>query len=133
MSMKHDHFGDILKHLRKDSGFKTQKQLSESSGISQTTLSRIEAGIQKPMPDTLKMLAKYLQTSTYEQLMEKAGYFEKKLSYEDTIIEDKSTLINERTHEPYTLAAHHDGEDWTEEELEEIERFKQFVKSKRKQ
>jgi transcriptional regulator with XRE-family HTH domain len=31
-----------------------------------------------------------------------------------------------------TVAAHHDGEDWTEEELEEIERFKEFVRSKRK-
>jgi len=32
-----------------------------------------------------------------------------------------------------TIAAHHDGEEWTEEELEEIERFKEFVKAKRKQ
>lgn len=32
-----------------------------------------------------------------------------------------------------TIAAHHDGEDWTEEELEEIERFKEFIKLKRKQ
>lgn len=30
-----------------------------------------------------------------------------------------------------TIAAHHEGEDWTEEELEEIERFKEFVKMKR--
>lgn len=31
-----------------------------------------------------------------------------------------------------TIAAHHEGEDWTDEELEEIERFKEFVRSKRK-
>lgn len=30
-----------------------------------------------------------------------------------------------------TIAAHHDGEEWTEEELEEIERFKEFVRMKR--
>ncbi len=30
-----------------------------------------------------------------------------------------------------TIAAHHDGEDWTEEELEEIERFKAYILSKR--
>ncbi|WP_312116594.1 helix-turn-helix domain-containing protein [Brevibacillus reuszeri] len=35
--------------------------------------------------------------------------------------------------EVQTIAAHHDGEDWTEEELAEIERFKEFVKLKRKQ
>ncbi|MEC1020166.1 helix-turn-helix domain-containing protein [Bacillus paralicheniformis] len=32
-----------------------------------------------------------------------------------------------------TLAAHHDGEEWTEEELKEIEQFKEFVRLKRKQ
>jgi hypothetical protein len=31
-----------------------------------------------------------------------------------------------------TLAAHHDGEEWTEEELQEIEKFKEFVRMKRK-
>lgn len=30
-----------------------------------------------------------------------------------------------------TIAAHHDGEEWTEEELEEIRRFKEFVRAKR--
>ena len=30
-----------------------------------------------------------------------------------------------------TIAAHHDSEDWTEEELNEIEEFKKFVLSKR--
>lgn len=30
-----------------------------------------------------------------------------------------------------TLAAHHDGEEWTDEELKEIERFKEFVRQKR--
>ncbi|MBP3037948.1 helix-turn-helix domain-containing protein [Bacillaceae bacterium Marseille-Q3522] len=34
---------------------------------------------------------------------------------------------------PETIAAHHDGEEWTDEELQEIERFKEFIKSKRKQ
>lgn len=32
-----------------------------------------------------------------------------------------------------TIAAHHDGDDWTEEELDEIERFKEFVRLKRQQ
>lgn len=31
-----------------------------------------------------------------------------------------------------TIAAHHDDEEWTKEEIEEIEAFKEFVKSKRK-
>ena len=31
----------------------------------------------------------------------------------------------------YTLAAHFDGDEYTEEELDEIRQFAQFVKSKR--
>ncbi|WP_431811963.1 helix-turn-helix domain-containing protein [Lysinibacillus sp. FW12] len=30
-----------------------------------------------------------------------------------------------------TFAAHHDGDEWTEEEIEEIEEFKRFVAMKR--
>lgn len=33
--------------------------------------------------------------------------------------------------QPNTIAAHHDAEDWTEEELAEIEEFKKYVRSKR--
>lgn len=33
--------------------------------------------------------------------------------------------------EPSTLAAHHDGDEWSEEELQEIERFKEFIRLKR--
>lgn len=32
-----------------------------------------------------------------------------------------------------TIAAHHDGEEWTEEELESIEEFKEFVRIRREQ
>jgi hypothetical protein len=30
-----------------------------------------------------------------------------------------------------TIAAHHEGEDWTEEELEDIKKFKEFLKARR--
>lgn len=32
-----------------------------------------------------------------------------------------------------TIAAHHDGDEFTEEELDDIEKFKEFVKMKREQ
>jgi hypothetical protein len=35
-------------------------------------------------------------------------------------------------YQPHTIAAHHNGDEWSEEELEELERFKEFVRSKRK-
>lgn len=68
--------GELIKMLRVKDGYKTQKQLSDASGISQTTLSRIEAGVQKPQPDTLLQLSKYLHSVTYGELMEKSGYLD---------------------------------------------------------
>lgn len=35
-------------------------------------------------------------------------------------------------YEPTTIAAHHDADEWTDDELQEIEQFKKYVKSKRK-
>ena len=69
-------FGQFLSELRVRYGFKTQKQLAEAAGISQATLSRIEAGTQKPNPETLMALAQQLRPVTYGELMEKAGYLQ---------------------------------------------------------
>lgn len=136
--MSAENFGDFLKDLRVRCGFKTQKQLAGASGVSQTTLSRIEGGSQRPQPETLRALAPHLKPYTYGQLMEQAGYFEG-LPVEDVDFvkdlfnESEQLEINKPTlkKDTSTIAAHHDGEEWTEEELEEIERFKQFVKMKR--
>ncbi|GEC92133.1 helix-turn-helix domain-containing protein [Brevibacillus brevis] len=46
---------------------------------------------------------------------------------------EPSNTEESSSYEPETIAAHHDGDEWTEEELAEIELFKQFVKTKRKQ
>jgi hypothetical protein len=50
----------------------------------------------------------------------------------ESLLEDLNQKYN-KSEEIQTIAAHHDGEDWTEEELEEIERFKEFVRMKRQQ
>jgi transcriptional regulator with XRE-family HTH domain len=43
-------------------------------------------------------------------------------------------LLGRTEHEEIkTIAAHHDGEEWTDDERAEIERFKEFVRLKRKQ
>lgn len=70
------HFGDYLKRVRISEGYATQKKLSNASGISQTTLSRIEAGTQKPAPETLRGLSKCFNAVNYGELMEKAGYLD---------------------------------------------------------
>lgn len=91
--------------IRKNELKITTEELSEKSGVPIGTLNKILAGqTTDPKFETLKALCKALEI---------------KLSDLDD-------------YEPETIAAHHDGEDWTEDELNEIEEFKKYVKSKRK-
>ena len=89
-----------------------KNQLSKESGVPYTTID----GFYKKGTDNIKL-------STLKKL---AAYFGCSLDYlaDDNVTED-SLRIN-------TLAAHHDGNEWTDEELAEIEEFKKFILSKRK-
>lgn len=89
----------------------TQDELAEIAGVTNKAVSTWELGIKEPRMGTIEKIAKH---------------FGLKMS---NIIEDGGMEL----HEVETIAAHHDGEDWTEEELAEIERFKQFIRSKRNQ
>jgi len=66
-------FGVFLGKARERSGYKSQRALAIRAGISPATLSRIEAGAQKPTPETLKSISRFLRDVTYEELLEKAG------------------------------------------------------------
>lgn len=66
-------FGDYFRRLRRSKGFKSQKILAEKSGVSQATISRIEDGTQKPLPETLLLLADALNSSAIELLV-RSGY-----------------------------------------------------------
>ncbi|MBU8567601.1 helix-turn-helix transcriptional regulator [Virgibacillus pantothenticus] len=68
--------GKFIAEHRKESGFKSQRQLAEKSGISAATISRIESNTQRPNPETLKTLSRYLKTTSYQELMIIAGYWE---------------------------------------------------------
>jgi phosphopantothenate synthetase len=46
-------------------------------------------------------------------------------------VEELEKMASDEQYKSETIAAHHDGEKWSEEELEEIERFKAFVRMKR--
>lgn len=97
-----------LDKLMKDRNI-NKSQLSKESGVPYTTID----GFYKKGTDNIKL-------STLKKL---SSYFGCSLDYlaDDDISED---AIN-------TIAAHHEGEDWTDEELTEIEEFKKFVLSKR--
>ncbi|WZL82647.1 helix-turn-helix transcriptional regulator [Vallitaleaceae bacterium 9-2] len=102
--------GDRIKELRLRNDW-TQEALGEKIGLKKAAVNKYELGIVENIKrQTLLDLAEVLGT-TPNYLM----------GWED-----------EPNGDIQTIAAHHDDEEWTEEELEEIEAFKEFVKSKRK-
>lgn len=72
-------FGDFFRRLRRAKGFKSQKSLAESSGVSQTTISRIEDGTQIPTYDTLDLLSYPLRVFTSDLLFLSGQWKEKDL------------------------------------------------------
>lgn len=97
-----------------DKNWPNKKAFAENINIPYTTLrSMLARGIGNATVDNVLKVCKGLGITT-EQLEKMAnGKAEK----------DNNDIT--------TIAAHHDGEDWTEEELEEIERFKEFIRTKR--
>ena len=99
-----DNFNENLKIAREKRGL-SQKEVAEGIGVAKSTYSLYESGNREPNVQTIKKIADILNTSADELLG-----------------------INE---EPQTIAAHFDGDEYTEEELNEIRQFANFVKSKR--
>lgn len=99
-----ENFNENLKEARLKSGL-SQKDLSENIDVAKSTYSLYESGKREPNVDTIKKIASALNVSA------------------DTLLG-----IDE---EPTTLAAHFDGDEYTEEELDEIKQFAEFVKGKR--
>ncbi len=104
---------DIMSRMKKrreelDMSYQT---LSDKVGISKSTLQRYETGYIKNMPvDKLEDIANALRVSP--------AYL---MGWTDEVVD-----------QPITLAAHFDGDEYTEDELDEIRQFAEFVKNKRK-
>ena len=97
---------DIMKRMREELNMSYQT-LSEKVGISKSPLQRYETGYIKNMPvDKLEEIADALNISP-------------------------AYLMGWEDHTPTTLAAHFDGDEYTEDELDQIRQFAEFVKGKR--
>ncbi|MBB6675962.1 helix-turn-helix domain-containing protein [Cohnella lubricantis] len=70
-------YGAFIKHHRLASGYKSQRRLADATGISAATISRMEDGLNRPTPETLKELSKVLDTTSYTELMVVCGYWDK--------------------------------------------------------
>lgn len=100
-----DYFNENLKDARLKKNL-SQKEVAEKIGVAKSTYSLYESGNREPNVDTIKKIADVLDVSA-----------DKLLGLEtDTI----------------TLAAHFDGDEYTEDELNEIRQFAAFVKSRKK-
>lgn len=100
-------FGERLKKVRIDRGLR-QEDIGAIVHVGKSTVSQWENNIHVPDIETIVKIANYLNV-TSDYLLGRTNV--------RTPIE--------------TIAAHHEGEEWTEEELEEIERFKEFVRMNR--
>lgn len=104
-------FGQRMRELRKSKGI-TLEVLSEALDTTKATLSRYENDKRVPDINIAKGIADYLGVTTDYLLC--------------------------RTDDPngeeeiVTIAAHHDGDEFTEEEKEMIEKFKDMVREMKK-
>lgn len=102
-----NHFNLNLRSAREKKGL-SQKEVAEAVGVAKSTYSLYESGNREPNVQTIKKIASVLNTSADELLG-----------------------INTPSHTP-VLAAHFEGDQYTEEELEEIRQFAEFVKNRNK-
>lgn len=101
-------FSKRIKELRKEFNL-SQSELAKRYNIDRTTVGKWENDVSVPDIEILSDLATLFDV-TVDYLIGKT---------------------NVRYHHE-TIAAHHENDEWTEEELKSIEDFKEYIRSKRK-
>ncbi len=97
-------FNENLKKARLKRNL-SQKEVADSIGVAKSTYSLYESGNREPNVDNIKKIADVLNVSS------------------DTLLGLDFEL--------QTLAAHFDGDTYTKDELDEIKKFADFVKSRK--
>lgn len=116
-------FSERLRELRTQYDY-SQQDLADKMGATKQMISQYERGVRKPDLDTLTALCDVFNVSS-DYLMGKSDVTVRLLNTEDL------KRLNSTQIAPTTIAAHFEGDDFTDEEWREIERFKMFIKSKR--
>lgn len=133
--------GEKIKEFRKKRGL-TQKQLGNLCGMADSAIRRYENGRANPKIETLRKIADALEVNVTELLNDGAivGSIITDNILQHNAIKDVASC-NETVKSRYnkyleknvnTIAAHFDGEEFTDEEMKQIIKFAEFVKSKRK-
>ena len=114
--------GENIRRIRKEKGL-TQKALGEKCGMYESQIRAYELGKANPKIETINKIAFALDVPINALVDDGV------LSLTNSMLELYGNDNNIK--EVNTLAAHFEGEEFTDEELEEIKSFIEFVKSKR--
>lgn len=117
-------FQEKLRELRQRNGL-SQKKLADAIGVAQSSINYWEKGQRTPSTEVAQKLADYFQISVDELLDYE---YQGKIYMPDGSVKD---FYSPKSNDMHTLAAHFDRDEYTEEELEEIRQFAEFVRSKR--
>lgn len=111
-----------IKEIRSKKGLSTY-QLSNLTGISQSAISKLENDKRKIDVETLQKIADALEVPIDEFFKD-----------EDMDINEPLHNINKiaKENKIETLAAHFEGENFTQDDLEDIEEFIKFVVARKK-
>lgn len=144
---KEVNIGEFIAKHRKESGFRSQRELAYKTGISSATISRIEKNIQKPNPETLKELAPHLRSTSLVELMVVCGYWDDEdllepINFEDKIKETPASYaVNEKEFlrdlelsdkqlmQQFNLQL--DGKELTEDEAKNLISYLRFLRSEK--
>lgn len=118
-------FPEELHRLRYERGL-SQKELADALGVSQASIGYWEKGQRTPSIDAVKKISDYFGVSLEDMVSRPT------VSIDADALVRAMEIIGNAMPAPSTLAAHFTGDEYTEEELEEIRQFAEFVKSKRK-
>lgn len=116
---------DRLKELRKDKGL-TQKDLGDILGVGKTTISMYENGNSTPNDEIKLKICDYFDISL-DYLIGKSSI--KNYSH-NPYFEDVNKIAKHNG--IHTLAAHFENEEFTQDDLDDIENFINYVISKKK-
>lgn len=116
--------GDKIKELRTNRKM-SQKELARQLNVQQVAIHYWETSQRQPSLDTIKEICHIFNIS-YNEILDN--------NWNNYIDDVKSDLVDDKTEasNANTLAAHFDGTEFTEEELNKIREFAEFVKASRK-
>lgn len=117
--------GDRLKELRKENGL-TQSDLGRILNLGKTTISMYENGNSTPNDEIKLKICDYFNISL-DYLLGKSST--RNYSQNNNIENIKTFAKDNGIH---TLAAHFENEEFTQDDLDDIENFIKFVISKKK-